>query len=172
MRTGITPAEALQIVLDHAPLLGAEAIAVANARDRVLVEGIRSTRQLPPSDNSAMDGFAVRSADLASASAEHPVVLEVIIEIPAGGSADRALRAGEAARILTGAPIPPGSDAVVMQEDTTHDGDRVKISAAPELRAHVRDAGEDVKLGDQVLDPGTVIGPAEIGMLPCPVRRS
>jgi molybdopterin molybdotransferase len=165
VRRGITPAEALQIVLEHAPLLGAETVAVANARGRVLTDGVRSTRQLPPSDNSAMDGFAVRSADLVSASAEHPVVLEVIAEIPAGGSADRAVRAGEAARILTGAPIPPGSDAVVMQEDTTRDGDRVKVSVSPEPRAHIRDAGEDVAFGDQVLDPGAVIGPAEIGML-------
>jgi molybdopterin molybdotransferase len=162
---GITPAEALQIVLDHASLLGAETIAVADARGRVLTEGVRSTRHLPPSDNSAMDGFAVRSADLASASAEHPVILEVITEIPAGGSAGRALQTGEAARILTGAPIPPGCDAVVMQENTTRDGDRVKVSICPEPRAHVRDAGEDVALGDQVLDPGAVVGPAEIGML-------
>jgi molybdopterin molybdotransferase len=162
---GITPAEALQIVLDHAPLLGAETIAVADARGRVLAEGVRSHRQLPPSDNSAMDGFAVRSADLASASADHPVLLEVVSEIPAGGSAERALQVGEAARVFTGAPIPPGSDAVVMQEDTTRDGDRVKVSISPEPHTHIRDAGEDVDLGDQVLDAGALVGPAEIGML-------
>jgi len=162
---GITPAEALQIVLEHAPLLGAEVVAVSDARGRVLAEGVRSTRRLPPCDNSAMDGFAVRSADLASACAEHPVALEVVCEIPAGGSAERLLRAGEAARILTGAPIPPGSDAVVMQEDTARDGDRVIVSFSPEPRAHIRDAGEDVEPGDQVLDPGARVGPAEIGML-------
>ena len=165
VRTGITPAEALQIVLEHAPLLGAETIAVADARGRVLAGGVRSNRRLPPSDNSAMDGFAVRSEDLVSASADHPVALEVIYEIPAGGSSERALRAGEAARVLTGAPIPPGSDAVVRQEDTTLDGDRVKVRVSPEPRTHIRDAGEDVDLGDQVLDPGAVVGPAEIGML-------
>ncbi len=165
MRTGITPAEALQIVLEHAPLLSAETIAVADARGRVFAEGVRSNRQLPPSDNSAMDGFAVRSEDLASASADHPVTLEVICEIPAGGSAERTLRTGEAARVMTGAPIPPGSDAVVRQEDTTRDGDRVKVRVAPEPHTHIRDAGEDVRLGDQVFDPGTVVGPAEIGML-------
>jgi len=162
---GITPAEALQIVLDHAPLLGAETVAVADARGRVLAEGVRSNRQLPPTDNSAMDGFAVRSADLASASADHPVLLEVVSEIPAGGSAERTLRAGEAARIFTGAPIPPGSDAVVMQENTTRDGDRVAVRVSPEPHTHIRDAGEDVDLGDQVLDAGALVGPAEIGML-------
>lgn len=165
MLKGITPAEALQIVLDHAPLLGAETVAVADARGRVLAEGVRSNRQLPPTDNSAMDGFAVRSADLASASADHPVLLEVVSEIPAGGSAERTLRAGEAARIFTGAPIPPGSDAVVMQENTTRDGDRVAVSVSPEPHTHIRDAGEDVDLGDQVLDAGALVGPAEIGML-------
>jgi molybdopterin molybdotransferase len=165
VRTGITPAEALQIVLDQTPLLGAETLAVAGARGRVLAEGIRSNRQLPPLDNSAMDGFAVRSADLAAASAEHPVVLEVVTEIAAGGSAERSLQAGEAARILTGAPIPPGSDAVVKQEDTTRDGDRVEIRVSPDPHTHIRDAGEDVDIGDQLLDPGAAIGPAAIGML-------
>jgi molybdopterin molybdotransferase len=165
VRKGITPAEALQIVLDHTPLLGAETTAVAEARGRVLAEAVHSNRQLPPADNSAMDGFAVRSADLTSASAERPVVLEVVGEIAAGGSAERPLRAGEAARILTGAPIPPGSDAVVMQEDTTRDGDRIRVRVSPEPHAHIRDAGEDVGVGDRVLDSGAVIGPAEIGML-------
>jgi len=162
---GITPAEALRIVLDHAPLLGAETIAVADARGRVLADGVRSNRRLPPCDNSAMDGFAVRSADLAAASADHPVQLEVVCEIAAGGSAERALCAGQAARILTGAPIPPGSDAVVRQEDTTRDGDRVMVVVAPAPRANIRDAGEDVDIGDQVLDAGALVGPAEIGML-------
>ena len=165
MLKGITPAEALQIVLDHAPLLGAETIAFADARGRVLADGVRSNRQLPPTDNSAMDGFAVRSADLASASADHPVLLEVVSEIPAGGSAKRTLQTGEAARVFTGAPIPAGSDAVVMQEDTTRDGDRVAVSVSPEPHVHIRNAGEDVDLGDQVLDAGALIGPAEIGML-------
>jgi len=165
VRKGITPAEALQIVLENTPLLGAETVSVADARGRVLAEGIRSNRRLPPSDNSAMDGFAVRTADLASASAQQPVALEVVCEIPAGGLAERTLQAGEAARVLTGAPIPPGSDAVVMQEDTTRDGDRVWIRVAPAPRAFIRDAGEDVDLGDPVLEPGALVGPAEIGML-------
>ncbi|MBW2541407.1 MAG: molybdopterin molybdotransferase MoeA [Deltaproteobacteria bacterium] len=165
MRQGITPAEALRIVLEHAPPLGAETTSVSDARGRVLAEGVRSARRLPPSDNSAMDGFAVRSADLASASAERPVTLEVIGEIPAGGSSELTLRAGEAARILTGAPVPPGSDAVVMQEDTARDGDRVTIGISPQPRAHIRDAGEDVEIGDQVLEAGALVGPAEIGML-------
>jgi len=162
---GITPGEALQIVLEHTPLLGPEMVEVSRARGRVLAEAIRSTRRLPPCDNSAMDGFAVRSADLVSASAAHPVALEVICEIPAGGFAECTLQPGQAARVLTGAPIPPGSDAVVMQEDTAREGDRVMVRVSPAPRAHIRDAGSDVDLEDQVLEPGTRIEPAEIGML-------
>jgi molybdopterin molybdotransferase len=165
VRTGITPAEALEIVLEHTPILGSETVASADARDRVLAERVLSTRQLPPSDNSAMDGFAVRSQDLARASRDHPVVLEVVYEVPAGGSPERPLSTGEAARVFTGAPIPPGSDAVVRQEDTERDGDRVTLFSLPQPHAHIRDAGEDVDVGDPVLEPGAVVGPAEIGML-------
>jgi molybdopterin molybdotransferase len=165
VRTGITPAEALEIVLEHTPVLGSETVANADARDRVLAERILSTRQLPPSDNSAMDGFAVRSEDLARASRDHPVVLEVVYEVPAGGSPERPIGAGEAARVFTGAPIPPGSDAVVRQEDTDRDEDRVTVFSAPEPHTHIRNAGEDVDVGDRVLEPGAVVGPAEIGML-------
>ncbi len=165
VRTGITPAEALEIVLEHTPVLGPETVAAADARDRVLAERVISTRQLPPSDNSAMDGYAVRSEDLVQASRDQPVALEVVYEVAAGGSPERPLSAGEAARVFTGAPIPPGSDAVVRQEDTARDDDRVTIFCAPNPRTHIRDAGEDVDVGDAVLEPGVVIGPAEIGML-------
>jgi molybdopterin molybdotransferase len=112
-----------------------------------------------------MDGYAVRRADLAGASRERPGELAVRFEIPAGGSADRRVGPGEAARILTGAPVPPGADAVVRQEDSERAGDRVRIFVTPEPREHIRDAGEDVRAGDQVLDAGTVIGPAHVGML-------
>jgi molybdopterin molybdotransferase len=165
MRTGITPAEALSIILDQTRTLGSETASVADAQRRVLAETITSTRQIPPADNSAMDGFAVRSEDVSRASGDQPVELEVVFEIPAGGSAQRALRPGEAARILTGAPIPPGCDAVIRQEDTQRSGQRVSVFAAPRVRQHIRDAGEDVNVGDLILEPGAVIGPAETGML-------
>jgi molybdopterin molybdotransferase len=112
-----------------------------------------------------MDGYAVRVADLAGASRERPVELAITYEIPAGGRADRPVGPGEAARILTGAPVPPGADAVVRQEDTECAGDRLRVRFAPVLRDNIRDAGEDVRVGDQVLDAGTRIGPAHVGML-------
>jgi molybdopterin molybdotransferase len=112
-----------------------------------------------------MDGYAVRRADLAGASAECPVALRVAFEVAAGAAAARALGAGEAARIFTGAPLPPGADAVVRQEDALRDGGRVVLHACPAPRENVRDAGEDVEAGALVLEAGTRVGPAQVGML-------
>ncbi len=163
MRTGLSAAEAQRAILDATPVLGAESVTVTEARGRVLAEPVTSTRDLPPADNSAMDGYAVRRADLGQAGAS--VALRVAFEVPAGAAVDRALGPGEAARILTGAPLPPGADAVVRQEDTERDGDTVRILVSPSPREHVRDAGEDVDVGDRVLEPGVVLGPAELGLL-------
>ena len=165
MRTGITPAEAQAAILDAVAPLGAESLATRDALGRVLAEPVVSGRTLPPADNSAMDGYAVRAADCAGAGQDAPVALDVVFEVAAGGHAPRSLEAGEAARIFTGAPVPPGADAVVRQEDTRAEGARVEVRVAPRDREHIRDAGEDVKQGDRVLDPGTPLGPAHLGML-------
>jgi molybdopterin molybdotransferase len=165
VHTGLTAAEALHSILDATPVLGPETVAVRQALGRVLAGPIVSTRQLPPADNSAMDGYAVRIADLGGASGERPAELEITDEIPAGGRAERPVGPGEAARILTGGPVPPGADAVVRQEDTEREGNRVRVRVTPELRANIRDAGEDVRAGEQVLAAGTLIGPAHVGML-------
>ena len=117
MKQGISFEEAQAIVLAATPVLGAETRAVSASLGRVLAEPVVSTRTLPPADCSAMDGYAVRSVDLASVSATRPGSLPVVYEVAAGGQAPRPLAAGEAARIFTGAPLPPGADAVVRQED-------------------------------------------------------
>jgi molybdopterin molybdotransferase len=161
MREGLSVAEAQKIVLDAARPLGAETVHAAGALGRVLAEPVVSGRTLPPEDNSAMDGYAVRAADVA----DPPAVLPVVYEVPAGAHAPRPLEPGEAARILTGAPIPAGADAVVRQEDTQRSGDRVRIGVAVAAGEHVRRAGEDVRRGDAVLDPGARLGPAHLGML-------
>jgi molybdopterin molybdotransferase len=140
-------------------------VAVRDALGRVLAESVVSTRRLPPADNSAMDGYAVRAQDLAAATPTGPVELEVVFEVTAGASAERALERGEAARILTGAPLPPGSDTVVRQEDCERRGSQLMVRISPKEREHVRKAGEDVCEGQRVLAPGTVVGPAQIGML-------
>jgi molybdopterin molybdotransferase len=165
VETGLTPAAALRAILDAAPLLPPETVPVGEALGRVLALPVSSTRNLPPADNSAMDGYAVRRSDLAGASDASPIALPVVQEIAAGAAGDRPLDPGTAARIFTGAPLPPGADAVVRQEDTERQGERVVVRVEPELREHIRDAGEDVRAGARVLEAGTRIGPPQIGLL-------
>lgn len=165
MREGLSVAEAQQVVLESAAVLGAETTSAWEAAGRVLAEPIRATRRHPPADCSAMDGYAVRRADLAGASAARPVALSIVFEVAAGGAALQRLEAGEAARIFTGAPLPPGADAVVMQERTRAVGGRVEVLVEPELREHVRDAGEDFQAGDLLIERGTVLGAAHLGVL-------
>jgi molybdopterin molybdotransferase len=165
VRTGIEPAEALDLILGETRVLGPETVAVRDALGRALAESVVSTRRLPPADNSAMDGYAVRRADLAAASPTAPVPLRVAFTLAAGDSARDSLGAGQAARVFTGAPIPGGADAVVRQEDTERDGERVLVRVAPEPAEHVRSAGEDVEIGERVLEEGDRIGPAHVGML-------
>jgi molybdopterin molybdotransferase len=165
VRTDLTASEAQRLILEATRVLGPETVAIPAALSRVLAEAIVATRDLPPSPNSAMDGYAVRAADLAGACAERPVRLRVAFEVAAGAHAPAVLAAGEAARILTGAPIPHGADSVVRQEDVARDSEQILVRVAPLLRQHVRERGEDVRCGESVLEPGAVIGPAEVGML-------
>jgi len=166
MREALPVAEAQGLVLEAAPLLGTETLALATALGRVLAEPVESTRTLPPADCSAMDGYAVRAGDVAGARADRPVALPVVAEVPAGGASTRPLAAGEAMRIFTGAPVPEGADAVVRQEDTAREGDGpVRVQVAVPVGEHVRPAGEDVRAGERVLEPGVVLGPARIGLL-------
>lgn len=156
----ISVEEAQRRALAPVRVLGAERVAVAAALGRVLAEDVTAPGDVPPHDNSAMDGYAVRTAD-AVAGAE----LVVIGEVAAGRVATRALAAGEAYRIMTGAPIPPGADAVIMQEHCKRAGDRVTLERAVKLRDHIRDRGEDVRAGDVVLRRGVTLRAAELGTL-------
>jgi molybdopterin molybdotransferase len=165
MQRDLSAGEALARVLAETPVLGPETVALGDVLGRVLSEPVDSTRVLPPADNSAMDGYAVRAADVASASERASVWLPVAFEVPAGSLELPTLARGTAARILTGAPVPPGADSVVRQEDTERDGDRVAIRVAPELGENVRRAGEDVQRGERVLEAGTRIGAAQVGLL-------
>jgi molybdenum cofactor synthesis domain-containing protein len=133
----------------------------------VLAETVTSPEAVPPFANTAMDGYAVRAADIASASPEAPVELPVVAEVAAGHPAERALAAGEAMRIFTGAPIPDGADAVVMVERTQRlaDGARVAIEAAVPTGEAVRPAGDDLQRGDVVFEPGEVLGAGHLGVL-------
>ncbi|MBW2230060.1 MAG: molybdopterin molybdotransferase MoeA [Deltaproteobacteria bacterium] len=165
MRQGLNVAEAREWIEGATPVLSAERVGASEALGRVLFEPVVSTRRIPPADCSAMDGYAVRRADLAGAGPDDPVELRVAYEVAAGGRALQALARGEVARIFTGAPLPEAADAVVKQEDTREVGGGVRFLCQPEPREHVRDAGEDIDVGDVVLDPGCVIRPSEIGVL-------
>ena len=129
----------------------------------VLAETVTSPEDVPPFANTAMDGYAVRAADVADA----PVELPVVAEVAAGHPADRALHAGEAMRIFTGAPMPEGADAVVMVERTHRldDGARVAIDVAVPAGEAVRSAGDDLQAGATVFEPGEVIGAGHLGVL-------
>lgn len=154
--------EARSRILELCGPLPAELVAVDVAMGRGLSEPVLARRTVPPWDNSAMDGYAVRAADVAQA----PVRLTVAEEIPAGRRSARMLGPGEAARIFTGAPLPPGADAVVMQERTRRpSGSEVEILEPVTARTFVRDAGEDARAGELLLAPGTALGIPEAGLL-------
>ncbi len=165
VRTGLSVSQAHEAILAVAPVLGSETVATRDALGRVLADSVSSDRTLPPADCSAMDGYAVRRADLAGASKSEAVELLLVFEVAAGSRAERPLGPGEAARIFTGAPVPDGADAVVMQEDTEADGGRVRFLVEPQAREHIRSAGEDLRAGDRVLEPGTVLRAAQLGLL-------
>lgn len=142
------------------PLAGSESVSTFDADGRVLAQDLVSALQVPPQDNSSMDGYAVRSSEIA----DEGVVLPVSQRIPAG-SAAHPLQPSTAARIFTGAPVPAGADAIVMQEDTeAADGDRVRILRVPVPGQWIRRSGEDVTRGAVVLARGERLGPASLGL--------
>jgi molybdopterin molybdotransferase len=160
-RSSVSVAEARELILGSMPRLGTETVGLGDASGRVLAEEIRAGTLIPPADNSAMDGYAVRAADVASV----PAVLEVVEDLPAGKRSQRKLGAGEAARIMTGAAMPEGADAVVMVEDTAVEGARVRIHSSASLGQHVRRAGDDVRPGLLIAEPGAILRAPLVGML-------
>jgi molybdopterin molybdotransferase len=158
-------------VLERLRPLPAREVPLGDALGCVLAEDVTAAEDLPPFANSAMDGFAVRAADLGGASDQAPVTLRVTGEVFAGTARLPTVRAGGAARIMTGGPLPPGADAVVPVEQATVDGGAVHIRLAPGAGQFVRDAGEDVRAGAVVLERGRVLDPAAVGMLASVGRR-
>jgi molybdopterin molybdotransferase len=164
MQQMISPGEALEIVLRHTPQLESEKVAHAAALARTLSRDIVAPFALPPFHNSAMDGYAVRAADLRAASAENPVALRVRGTIAAGGE-NVEVTSGNCARIMTGAPLPAGADAVVMREEVREECDIACFEAAAPAGDFVRRAGSDVERGETVMRRGEIIGGAAWGML-------
>jgi len=157
--------EALARVLAAFQPLPPERVPVLETLGRVLAEAVYADMDIPPLTNTAMDGYAVQAADTAGASPEHPVRLRIVHDLAAGYTTDVAVTSGTAIRIMTGAPIPPGADAVVRFEATERDGERVNIFKEVPVGKNVRQAGEDVRKGTLILPQGTEIRPQEVGML-------
>ncbi|HEY8000492.1 MAG TPA: gephyrin-like molybdotransferase Glp [Solirubrobacterales bacterium] len=162
--------EAQRLIAGRVTALGSEPVAVREALGRVLAEDVTSADAVPGFDNSAMDGYAIRAAD-AAAAAEQPARLTVVDESRAGHPAARALAAGEAIAISTGAMLPRGADAVVRVEDTDGGGELVEVRVQVAPGKDIRRAGEDIEAGETVLEAGTEIGPAEVGVLASVGRR-
>ena len=157
----LTVDEALERILAGVAPLAPRSVPLLDAVGRTLAEDIVAARDIPPFRNSAMDGYAVRGADVAAA----PARLRVIGAVAAGGMPERSVGAGEAMRIMTGAPMPDGADTVVRVEDTDNGADTVTVTAATAAGTSVRQAGEDMRRGTTVLEKGTTLRPAEIGLL-------
>jgi molybdopterin molybdotransferase len=161
----LTVEEALNKILSHVEPLGSEKVSILEALGRIITENINAPRDIPPLDNSAMDGYALKSEDIRNASLENRVRLEVIEDLPAGFISKKVIQRGQAIRIMTGAPIPGGADAVIPVEDTERgDGIALVFNPVPP-GANIRKAGEDVKKGDRIISAGDLVRPAEVGMM-------
>jgi molybdopterin molybdotransferase len=160
-RPTLSVEQALERILATVHVLEPERVGLLEAAGRVLAERIVADRDIPPLANSAMDGYAVRAADLAPP----PARLRVVGQVAAGYVSTLQVEPGTAVRIMTGAPLPAGADTVVRFEDARRDGDEVELVQAPLPGANVRPAGEDVRAGQVVLELGQVLRPQEIGML-------
>jgi len=157
--------EALDKILSHIHPLGFEKVSLLDGLGRVMAEDMIAPSDLPPYDNSGMDGYAVRSEDVRNASEANPVRLEVIEDLRAGFFSEKTVQKGQAIRIMTGAPIPRGADSVVPVEDTKKGDGSVLVLKASLSGGYIRRAGENVKRGDLVISAGDIIRPSEIGML-------
>ena len=161
----LTVAEASERILAEINPLGIEIVPLRQALGRVLAEDVSATVTMPPWSNSSMDGYAVRSADITPAMSGEPVKLRVVATIAAGEFAPRALKRGEAMRIMTGAPVPEGADSVIRKEDTDGGQSKVEVRDARDVWKNIRPAGEDFQRGDLLAKRGAPIKAALIGVL-------
>lgn len=161
MEIMISLERALEVVLARVKAVEPETVRLAEAYQRVLAEKVRSQVDMPPFDRSPLDGYAYFASDLDST----PLSLQVVSEVPAGVWPDRPIGAGECARIFTGAPIPPGANCVVKQEDTERTGNQVLIHQPVSANANIVKQGEEIKVGESVLAQGMLLTPSAIGML-------
>lgn len=166
--------EARQRILAALSPTGRERVMLSNARGRILAEDVASPDPHPAFDNSAMDGYAVRWDDVAGVASGEAVALDVTQDIPAGSVPSGPLSPGQAARVMTGGPLPPGADTVVMREDTDESNPAlVRVQALPQAGrgAHIRACGENIGVGQTVLEAGVGLNAGALGLLAL-VRRA
>ena len=163
--------QAIETILAGITVLGTERVDILTGTGRIIAEDIYAPFNVPPLDNSAMDGYALKFADIENADKKNPSCLKIVGNIPAGSSATRPLKHGEAVRIMTGAPVPEGADTVIMQEDTRADNATVKIFNKGFPGSHIRGAGEDIREGNRLIVAGTGLRPAMTGVL-ASIKRS
>ena len=165
--------QARERILSHFQPVTTQTLPLAGCSNRVLAQDINATNDLPPFDNSSMDGFALHAVDVVGAGTDSPRTLRVVADIPAGSHPTISLASGEAARIMTGAPLPEGADAVVPVEDTNFDNrdagtpapDEVRIFKSTKSGANIRLRGMDLRAGQVVLHKGRVLKPQDLGLL-------
>ena len=165
--------QARERILSHFQPVTTETLPLAGCSNRVLAQDIAATSDLPPFNNSSMDGFAVRAGDVLDAAFDSPRSLRVVADIPAGSNPTISLAPGEAARIMTGAPVPEEADAVIPVEDTNFDNRDAGTPAPEEVQifkparpgANVRERGMDLRAGDVVLNKGRLLKPQDLGLL-------
>ncbi len=160
-----TPTQALGLILDHVRPRPAQRLPLEQVLGLAVAEDQRSPSTVPPFTNSAMDGYAVRAADLAEACGTHPIRLHVLGDLAAGGVARCAVGPGQALRIMTGAPMPEGADSVVPVEDTIRGEAWVQMDRPLRAGIHIRLAGEDLRQGQLLVSAGQGLRPGEIGVL-------
>lgn len=165
MRELIALEEGLEAVIRHVDPVGGESVKVTEGLGRILYEDVAAEICLPPFDRSPLDGYAIRAVDIEHATAGAPVKLTIGEEIQAGACSSAVVEANQAAKILTGAPIPKGADAVIRFEDVEEQADHIRVSSPLKPYSNYCFAGEDMTVGETALIAGTKIGPAEIGVL-------
>ncbi|MBN2333459.1 MAG: molybdopterin molybdotransferase MoeA [Deltaproteobacteria bacterium] len=165
MEEFITVERAKEVILAGAVPLAPEKIAITAALERVLAEDVVADMTIPPLDNSAMDGYALRAMDTSEAAADQPLRMPVVGEIPAGRQFAGCLQPGDAVRIMTGAPIPTGADAVIRREYVQESKNYITLVEPVPLGNDIRYAGEDVRRGETIIAAGAVLTPAMIGMM-------
>jgi molybdopterin molybdotransferase len=159
--------DAIRIVLENTQLIDTTTVDLMDALGYTLAEDVRSDIHMPPFDKATMDGYALQGGDIASASSNTPVVLDVIEEIPAGTVPQKVVGQGQASRIMTGAPVPDGADTVIMVEDTESEanGQKVRVLDVTQVGENIARLGEDVMVDQVVLEKGALVRPPEIGIL-------